>query len=179
MVVSRIQRICFLGVLLLFGLCVAGSAVAAEVKIGVINVQKVLTTSVAGKAAKAKFDAKMKEIKEKISTDETELKAMQKDIEKKSSAWSEETKQEKIREFQRKQREFKAKSEDARFELKNLQDKELAPIAKTLDKVIAEYGKANGFTLMIDSRAGITYFDSSVDISDKLIIELDAAMPAN
>jgi len=33
--------------------------------------------------------------------------------------------------------------------------------------------------LMIDSRSGLVYFDSSIDISDKLVIELDAAMPAN
>lgn len=180
MVVSRIQRSCLLGLcFLFFSWCVSGAAISAELKIGVINVQKVLMTSVSGKAAKAKFDEKMIELQQKISVDETELKALQEEIEKKSSAWSEETKQEKIREFQRKQREFKAKSEDARFELKSLQDKELAPIAKALDTVIAKYGEANGFTLMIDSRSGLVYFDSSIDISDKLVIELDAAMPAN
>jgi outer membrane protein len=83
-----------------FSFVAASSVLAADNKIGVMNVQKVLTSSVAGKAAKVKFDAKMKELQGKFKTEEEDLLAMQKDIEKKSSAWSEETKQEKVLEFQ-------------------------------------------------------------------------------
>ncbi len=101
---------------------------------------------------------------------------MQKDIEKKSSAWSEETKQEKVREFQKKRRELQAKSEDARFELKQLQDKELAPILKALEKVVDGYASANGYTLILDAKNHVIYSDQTIDISDKLIIELNAAM---
>ena len=108
---------------------------AADMKVGVMNVQKVLVNSVAGKAAKTKFDGKMQELQAKFKVEEEELVAMQKDIEKKSSAWSEETKQVKVREFQKKRRELQEKSEDARFELKTLQDSELAPILKALEGV--------------------------------------------
>lgn len=154
----------------------SANTVAAEFKIGVMNVQKVLTSSVAGKEAKGKFDARMKELQGKFKAEEEELLAMQKDIEKKSTAWSEETKQEKVREFQKKRRELQAKTEDARFELKNLQDKELAPILKALEKVVDGYGVANGYTVILDAKNHVIYFDEAVDISDKLIVELDAAM---
>ncbi len=173
----------FKSVLVLFSLfalggfhVMAGPVNAAETKIGVMNVQKVLTSSVAGKAAKVKFDAKMKELQDKFKVEEDELVAMQKDIEKKSSAWSEETKQEKVREFQKRRRELQAKSEDARFELKTLQDKELAPILRALEQVVDVYGPANGYTVILDAKNQVIYFDQSIDISDKLIVELDAAM---
>lgn len=157
---------------------VAGQVCAAEMKIGVMNVQKVLVSSTSGKSAKAKFDEKMQELQTKFKTEEEELVAMQKDIENKSSAWNEETKQMKVREFQKKRRELQAKSEDARFELKTLQDKELAPILKALEDVVVNYGKDNGFTMILDSKSGVIYFSEAVDITDKLVTELNAVMAA-
>ena len=173
---SRIALIAFVVCAFCGSHLLATTAMAAELKVGVMNLQKILSTSTAGKAAKTKIEAKGKELQEKFKAEEDELKTLQADIEKKSSAWSEETKQEKALEFQKMRRELKAKSEDARFELKNLQDKELAPIVKALEKVIDTYGEANGYTLILDSRAGIPFFNPSIDISDKLILELDAAM---
>ena len=52
-----------------FSLVAASSVLAADMKIAVMNVQKVLTSSVAGKAAKVKFDAKMKELQDKFKVD--------------------------------------------------------------------------------------------------------------
>jgi len=155
--------------------CQAG---AADMKVGVMNVQKVLLNSAAGKTAKTKFDGKMQELQAKFKAEEEELISMQKDIEKKSSAWSEETKQVKVRDFQKKRRELQEKSEDARFELKTLQDKELAPILKALEGVVANYGKVNAFTMILDSKSGVIFYSESVDITGELVKELDAAMAA-
>jgi outer membrane protein len=159
-----------------FSLLISDVSQAAELKLAVMDVQKVLVNSAAGKAAKAKFDTKMKELQGTFKGEEEALIAMQKNIEKKSSAWSEETKQAKIRAFQKKRREAQEKAEDARFELKGLQDKELAPILKALEKVVANYGDTNGYTAILDSKSGVVFFAKGVDISDKLIVELDAAM---
>lgn len=157
---------------------VAGQVCAADMKVGVMNVQQVLVNSVSGKSAKVKFDDKMQELQAKFKAEEEELITMQKDIEKKSSAWSEETKQTKIREFQKKRRELQEKSEDARFELKTLQDKELAPILKALEGVVVNYGKEQGYTMILDSKSGVIYFSEAIDITDKLVKELNAAMAA-
>lgn len=156
----------------------AVSTHAAEMKVGVMNVQKVLVNSVAGKAAKEKFDQKMGDLQTKFKAEEQDLVELQKEIEKKSSAWSEETKQVKVREFQKKRRELQEKSDDARFELKTLQDKELAPILKALEGVVATFGEQYGFTLILDSKGGVIYFTEAVDITNQLIKELDATMAA-
>lgn len=154
----------------------SGGVQAEDVKLGVMNVQRVLVECAAGKAAKARFDDKMQELQATLKSEEDELLAMQKDIEKKSSAWSEDTKQEKMRDFQRKRREAQEKAEDARFELKAMQDKELDPILKTLEKVVKDYGEANGYSLLIDSRSGVLHAAQGIDITDQIIVELDAAM---
>lgn len=163
---------------LAFGGAAVDPATAAEMKVGVMNVQKVLVNSVAGKAAKEKFDQKMADLQTKFKAEEQELVELQKEIEKKSSAWSEETKQVKVREFQKKRRELQEKSEDARFELKTLQDKELAPILKALEGVVATFGEQYGYTLILDSKAGVIYYSEAVEITNQLIKELDATMAA-
>ncbi len=167
-----------LSLCLCFSLVSIDSAAAADMKVGVMNVQKVLVSSVSGKAAKEKFDQKMQDLQSKFKVEEQELVDMQSEIEKKSSAWSEETKQVKMREFQKKRRELQEKSEDARFELKTLQDKELAPILKSLEGVVEAFGEKNGYTLILDSKAGVIFFTEAVDISDQLVKDLDAAMAA-
>jgi outer membrane protein len=150
---------------------------AAEMKIGVINVQKVLLTCEAGKKAKEKVDLKMKELQGTFKQDEEALKTLQDEIKKKSSAWSEEKKAEKVREYQKNGRELQVKTDDAKFEMKQLQDKEVEPILKALEKVVEKFGKDNKYTAVLESRNGL-YFDDSIDITDTIIKKLNEAMAA-
>lgn len=161
--------------LLLFA---AQGAIAADVKLGVMNVQKIIVTCKAGKAAKERFDVKMKDLQSSFSDEENDLKKLQAEIKKKSSAWSEEKKAEKVREFQKSGRELQAKTEDARFEMKQLQDKELEPILKALEKVVENYGKDQGYTMILDSKNGVIFFDKTIDLSDEIVKLLDKAMAA-
>ncbi|MFW2367499.1 MAG: OmpH family outer membrane protein [Desulforhopalus sp.] len=151
---------------------------AADLKIGVMNVQKIIVTCDAGKKAKDRFDKKMKELQASFKSEEDGLKKMQEEIKKKSSAWSEEKKAEKVRDFQKSGRELQAKTEDARFEMKQMQDKELEPILKALEKVVDKYGKDNGYSAIMDSKNGVIYFDDKIDISDTLVKKLNEAMAA-
>jgi outer membrane protein len=174
-----VRPVVFVGLLLAL-FCFSGQGVsvadAAELKIGVMNVQKVLLESASGKTAKTAFEAKAKELKAKFQNEENALTAMQQEIEKKGSAWSAETKEAKVREYQKKGREFQAKTEDARFELKQMQDKELEPILKTMQGVVDAYGKQNGYTVILDSKIGVIYANSAIDVSGDLTKALDQAM---
>jgi outer membrane protein len=118
----------------------------------------------------------MKELQSSFKAEEDALKEMQDEIKKKSSAWSEEKKAEKVRDFQKSGRELQAKTEDARFEMKNLQDKELEPILQALEKVVDKFGKENGYTAIMDSKNGVIYFDKKIDISDTIIKKLNGAL---
>ena len=148
----------------------------AETKIGVMNVQKIITLCDAGKSAKGRFEAKMKELQGKFQSEQDTLVNLQQEIEKKSSAWSEEKKTDKAREFQKLRRELKEKNDDANFELKQLQEKELQPILKALEGVVDAYGKKNGYTAILDVKGGVIYYDKSVEISDEIVKDLNVAM---
>ncbi len=167
----------FFCLLLLLVFAGSSAVMAAEVKIGVMNVQKILSGSKAGKKAKEKLDARAKELRKDFKKDEDELKALQQEIEKKDSVWSKEVKTEKIRELNKKRRAFKAKTDDASFEMRQLQGKELEPVIKKLDEVVKKFGEKNGYTVILDEmRSGVLFLDKSTSVTEQLIKELDKAM---
>jgi len=155
-----------------------GLAMAAEgdMKIGIMNVQKVLVQSEAGLEAKAVFQQKNQELQASLQADQEALQKLQEEIEKKSSVWSKEKKDEQVLEFNRMRRDLNTKTEDARMEMKRLQDKELEPIVKELEKVVDDYGAQENFTMILDSKSGVIYYDQAIDISDALIRKLNKAM---
>ncbi len=171
-----LKRILLAGMFFMLTGFIADGVQAADMKIGVMNVQKVVMQCEAGQAGKVRFDVKMKELQGRFKQEEETLAGLQKDIEKKSSAWSEETKAAKVRDFQKLKREYQAKTEDARFELKQLQDKDLEPIIKALEGVVEKFGKSNGYTAIFDSKNGVIYYDKAIDVSDVIVKELNKSM---
>ncbi|WP_419175531.1 OmpH family outer membrane protein [Desulfosediminicola sp.] len=162
---------------LLCAFAFAGTGQAfAEVKVGVMNIQKIIALSDAGKAAKKKFEAKMGDLKSKFDVEQQELVALRQEIAKKGSAWSEEKKASKSRDFQKMQRELQEKNDDANFELKQLQEREFEPILKALEGVVNDFGKKNGYTVILDTKMGAIYFAESADVTGALVKELNKAM---
>jgi outer membrane protein len=115
----------------------------------------------------------MNEMKTKFEGDQKALVELQQEIDKKSSAWSKDVQAEKVRELQTKQRELQVKSEDAKLELKQLQDKELEPILKMLQTVVDAYGEKEGYSVILDSKVAVLYASPETDVSDAVKEELD------
>ncbi len=155
---------------------VNSQAVAAEKskQIVTVNIQDVLLGSVAGQGVKKVLEEKVGAYQNKFQQEQEEVDALRAEIEKKSSVWSQEVREEKERDYQKRVREMQLKSEDAQFELQQLEKQVMSPVLNELQKVIKEVGEKNGYALILDSRAGLLYVDSSLDISDIVRKELDA-----
>ncbi len=166
--------VCVLSVFFLFGVS-GNQAQAADMKVGVINMQKVLAGSNAGKKAEAALGGKMEELKVKFKKDEDALIALQKEIEKKSSAWSDEMKQEKGIEFQRMRRDLRVKQEDANLELKKMREEKVGPILKELQGVVKKYAEKNDYTVVLPNNV-ILFAGAGVDITESITKELNKVM---
>jgi outer membrane protein len=172
--IALLSIICFCIGSFLYG---ASTARAAEIKIGVINGQKVLWTCTAGAKVKAKLDEKIKGFQEKFKAEEQSLVGLQDEIQKKSSVWSKEKKDEKVMEFNKKRRDIQSKQEDARAEINHLKESEVQPVIKQLQDGLEKYGKAHGYTVILDSNSGaVPYMNDAIDVTDALIKELDKGM---
>lgn len=151
-----------------------------QIKIGTINMKEILQKSVSGLAAQKVLESRITELKAKFQPEEEELNNLKADIEKKSSVWTEEVKAEKERNYERKMREFGVRTEEAQYELKQLEKKVMEPLLKDINDVLEAMGKELGYTLILDNtmsglrtKTGLVYADSATDISELVRQRLD------
>ena len=151
------------------------SAAAKELKVGIISIQEIIDTAKVGQDARKVLEAKKSELEPKFKGEQEDLQAQAKEIEKKSTVWSEDVKAEKEREYQKNLREYQLKVEDAQYEMKQLEKKVLDPIFKELQIVITDVGKKEGLSLIFEkSRSnGLLYAAEELDISDMVRKVLD------
>jgi outer membrane protein len=154
------------------------SAAENSKQIVTVNIQDVLLGSEAGQEVRKVLEGKVGEFQEKFQKEQEEVDALRAEIEKKTSVWSQEVREEKERDYQKKVRELQLKSEDAQFELQQLEKQVMSPVLNELQKIIQEVGEKKGYAMIIDSRAGLLYVDSTLDISEIVKKELDTRQKA-
>jgi outer membrane protein len=162
-----------------------GIAADAPIKVATVSLPDIITKSTAGQEAKKLLEAKVVEFQTKIQQEQQKQDLMRAEIDKKSSMWREEVRMEKERELLKKGQELKVMSEDAQFELQQMEKKLMEPILTELHEVIAEIGSKRGFTLIfentkkgLESRSGLLYAAEPLDISDLVREALEKRMAA-
>jgi len=173
MVMSMIG--CIGSLLIVAVLVLNGQALAADTKIAVIDMKQVLSTSTAGKRAEGIIKQKMDSLQGSFKKDEEELMNLQKEMEKKGSAWSDSVKQEKATTFQKKRRDLAVKQEEANQELKKLREQHVNPILKKLEEVVSKVAADGGYAVVMP-RNVVLYAADSIDISNTVISELNKVM---
>jgi len=152
-----------------------GNALAADTKIAVIDMKQVLSTSTAGKKAENIIKQKMDSLQASFKSDESDLIAMQKEMEKKGSAWSDSVKKEKATAFQKKRQELAAKQDEANQELKKLREQHVNPVIKKLEEIVGKIAADSGYAVVLP-RNVVLYATDSIDISNTVITELNKVM---
>ena len=153
-----------------FGL---GSADAADVaKIGILNMQRVLSTSDSGKAAQAEIkeqgDKMLQDLKEKGA----EIDALGKQFERESMVMSKEKREEKEREYRIRINDFKTLEKRYKTQSQDLQKRLVNKIVKDVYALVEEIGKNEGYLLIIRSES-VMYAPDSIDITDTLIKQMN------
>jgi outer membrane protein len=143
------------------------------VKIATMNLQKVLAVSKTGQTVKTSVTKKYDDYQEKFRQQEEVLVGLKEEIDKKSAVWSEDIKTRKEREFKRLVQDFEEESKYASNDMREFEKQQVEPILKELEEIIDVYGKAKGYSLILDTSKGVLYQDESLDISGDLAVELD------
>lgn len=171
-------------------LALTAPAAAAETRIAIVDLQRVLLTSKAGKGAKAKFEAiQLKKRKQLKRTDNklqarekalmAERVALEKAVAGKGPAALTPELKKKMTEFMPKLKAFQQEVVDfqktQREMVQNLSAKEaelLKPIEMQIRKVIDKIAKDKGYTLVL-SRVAVIYGLASDDITDAVAKRMD------
>lgn len=152
----------------------AGAGFAADIaKIGVLDAQRVLETSSAGKDAKTQIKGKSSTMAEELKTRGSEVEELRKQLEREAMVMSQEKREDKQREYRIKLNDFKGLEKKYRGELKELEQRLIGKIQQDIIRLAEEIGKEEGY-LMIVNRPAVVYYPNSIDITDTLIERYNA-----
>ena len=144
------------------------SALAEEIKIGIIDTQKILVSSNYGKSAKEEIQNKGEALSNDLKTRETEILALKEKIEREALVMSPEMREEKEREYRIKIGDFQAQEKKAKQEMSQLNMKLIGRIQKDVIEIVEGIGKKGGYTLILE-KGSVMYSKDLLDISDQVI----------
>jgi outer membrane protein len=153
--------------------CSSLSLAADVAKIGIIDLQKILETSEAGKRIQNDLKAQKDKMESDLKQKGSEIESIGKRLERESMVMSKDMREEKEREQRIKINDFKTLQKRYRSELQKLEVELMGGLQNDLKGLIDSMGKKEGY-LMIINKLGILYAPSSIDITDKVIQQLNA-----
>ena len=152
------------------GTAPAASPVTTNMRIGVINVERLVQESALGKEAFSrvkKLNDSKKDEADKLSK---ELRDMEQKLADQGSALADDKREQLQKSYQEKAIAFKRFQDDANRDLETAQKKELGELEKRVFPIINQVGKERGFTLIFNKfQSGLVFADDSVDITDEVL----------
>ena len=137
-------------------------------KIGVVDTQKILLTSSAGKMAKAQINKKAREMEAKLTEKKEEIDKLKEALEREALVMSKETREEREREIRIKINDIKSLKKKYEQDLKNIEGKVVKRIQSDMSTIVDGLGKKEGYLLIVTSQA-VLYAPSTIDVTDQLI----------
>lgn len=155
----------------LVAMCVllGASTVYAQAKIGIVDLQKAIQATAAGKKAKTELEAEVEKKKKDIQKREGDLKKMQEDLEKKKGLLSDEVFQKRQAEFQDEMLKYREAFGKSQADLQKRERDLTQPILEKMKKAVDKLAKEKGLTLIIENTPMILFADGSVDITNEVI----------
>jgi outer membrane protein len=154
-----------------FCFCLLASSYGADVaKIGIVDFERILKTSSAGKKATAEINNQGKKIEADLKKRGEEIEATKNKLEREALVMSKEMREEKEREIRIKINDFKSLQKRYVAEFKEQEKRLVGRIQDEILAIIDEMGKQEGFLLVLEKReAGVMYSPNTIDITDRVI----------
>lgn len=155
---------------------VAAMPAAAQAKVAVIDVQRVVTESDPGKEVMGRLKTLTDSKAQRGQALQQELAALQDQFNKQRFTVSETRQAEMSKEIEDKQIAIRRFQDDAQRELQDAQRRELGGLEERILPIINQIGQEQGYILIFNKfQSGLVYADESVDITDQVIQRFNTA----
>jgi outer membrane protein len=151
-----------------------GPAFSADpVKIGVVDLQKILETSNSGKAAQNELKVQRDKMQADMKQRGNEIQEIESRMQREAMVMSKETREEKEREHRIKVSDFQALQRKYQSDLQEVERKLMGKLQNEITSLVTDIAKKDGYLLVI-SNIGVIYSLPSTDLTERLIQELNA-----
>lgn len=150
----------------------------APARVAVIDVNKVLTQSTAGKASYEKLRKMQEDRLERAKGMDEELRKLDADINAKKISLSEEKLAEMQKQLADKRISMQRYAQDADREIAEARDRELQALETKIKPVIDAIGKEMGLAAIFNKfESGLVYAADAIDITDTVVKRFNEAAP--
>lgn len=143
------------------------SAAAAELKVGYVQVDKILQeapqTSESGKKLEREFNPRTQE----LDRMQKQIKEQESSLDKDALTMSETDRRNRERDVQNLKIEFQRKQRELREDINLRKNEELSTLQDRINKAVTSVAETEGYDMVIYS--GVAYASKKVDITDKVL----------
>lgn len=155
-----------------------GVFAAEPVKIGILDLQRIITESNEGKRIQERLLNKKRQMQEELDKKGNEVNEMQKEIEKQSLMLNMDAKEDRQKELEKKRRDLNYFIQDINEELKKAENDARSEILKVIMTVVDTIAKKDKFDLIHErTGGGVLYIAPALDITEEAIRELNKLKP--
>ena len=147
----------------------AGTSRAEGIRVAVIDVNKILNESEAGRAAKKKMESRYEEIKKAIDAKQEEAKKLKEEIDKQKVMLGKEKLKEKEDALQARVNELRQLTQDGEKEMQSRQGELTREVLKIVEVHLEAVVKAEKLDLVLERSAGVVHFADSLDITRRVL----------
>ncbi len=162
------KKIATLLVALMAALPIA-QAMAAEMKIGYVNTQRIFRDAPAAQKAAKKIEAEFSKRDQELQRMAKQLQSLQEGLEKNAVTMTDSDRRNKERELNDLSRDFQRKQREFREDLNLRQNEENAAIIEKANKAIKQIAEADKYDLIVQD---VVWVNPKLDITEKVIKSL-------
>lgn len=154
----------------------APAALAAELKVGFVNYQKLLAESPQARAANAALEGEFAGRQRDIVAMQKGLKDKEDKLQRDSAVMSEAERTKSERELRDGERDLQRRVNEFQEDVNVRRNEEFGKVNRALVQEVQSYARANGYDLVVSE--GVVFAAEGIDITAQIIAALKAKAPA-
>lgn len=171
------KKVIFSTLFVLTSLTCIGSAYA-EVKIGFVDLEKALSSSKAGAAAKQEYEGEVKKISASLEMKKKELDELQEKFEKQRKSLSEDAREKKYEELVGLKKDLERSLQDSKESLRRKEGKLMGELLEKMRMVVKDVAEDEDYTMVFEKGAqAVLFADDDIDITSEVLSRFNKANP--
>lgn len=143
----------------------------------VVDTQRVLEESKAGKTIQSQMQQRVSTYQKTISKQDQELSAAQQDLQRQQAILAQDAFALKVKEFDQRVNDARKRAQEAQQNLQESQREAFGKVEYAMLQVVADLAKERGANLVLN-KSTVVMFDTHFDVSDEIIKRLNEKLPA-
>jgi len=143
-------------------------------KVGILNIQKVILESKAGKIAKIEFDKEFESKRIALAAKEKSARATEDELKTSGAKMKADARKMKEEKLAEDIKEFQRLKQDMEEELKKKDNELTSTILKDILDISKKVGDEGGYSLILQASPQIVYMNNAIDITDAVLKKYDS-----